>query len=211
MERVNNTQKIRQLVRRLNNDRKIQAKKIDILCNDLISAHRSFIKGLRSLSFAADFYESIIGKRRLDEILFTASDFIKNEVDNVELAFFIRKDNGFEKLDCQGIGLKDKKNDGLENCFTRELVENICKSNKLMALDDMLEMGLQARPAMISQVSAFAIPLARSGTSLGFILLYRASGQNLSISELKNVASVATGLSGAIESCGCGLKVSSNS
>ena len=63
----------------------------------------------------------------------------------------------------------------------------------------MLEIGLQLSPAMLNQLSAFVIPLVRSQTPVGFILLYRITDPKLSISQLRDVASITTGLSGAIE------------
>lgn len=200
MKQEHNTKNLRQLVSRLNNDRKIQAKKIDILCNDLISAHRSFIKGLRSLSFAADFYESIIGKRRLDELLNTACQLIKREVPDTDIVFFLRRENRFDKFEYP-TSPKNKNRYCLESYFTGELVDNICKSNKIISLDQMLEIGLQVSPAILNQMSAYVIPLVRSETSIGFILLYRISDPKLSIGQLKDVASIGTGLSGAIECC----------
>lgn len=65
----------------------------------------------------------------------------------------------------------------------------------------MLEIGLQVSPAILNQMSAYVIPLVRSETSIGFILLYRISDPKLSIGQLKDVASIGTGLSGAIECC----------
>ena len=46
-------QRLRLLLKKLNKDRKKQAKKTDILCNDLIGAQRGFIRKLRSISFSA--------------------------------------------------------------------------------------------------------------------------------------------------------------
>lgn len=198
MKQQLSTKNLRRLVGSLNNDRKIQAKKIDILCNDLISAHRSFIKGLRSLSFAADFYESIIGIRRLDELLYTTAMLIKNEVPDTDLVFFLRKEKGVEKFEYHS-NPKDENNCRLERYFNGELIDNIFKSNKIISLEQMLEIGLQLSPAMLNQLSAFVIPLVRSQTPVGFILLYRITDPKLSISQLRDVASITTGLSGAIE------------
>ena len=199
MQNQQRTIRLRQLVSRLNKTRRLQEKKIDILCNDLISAHRSFIKGLRSLSFAADFYESIIGKANTEELLRTATYLIKKELDVSDVVFFLRRDRGFELFGNQNT--KKESDLALESYFSTELIDNICKSNALLSLNDMLEMGLDVSPAVLSRISAFAMPLSRGGTSAGFILIYRFDSRELTISELKNITSITTGLAGAVAAC----------
>ena len=61
MHNVNREKRLRQLVSRQNQRRKLQAKQIDILCNDIIGIQKSFISTLNRFAFTADFCESIIG------------------------------------------------------------------------------------------------------------------------------------------------------
>ncbi len=79
--------RLRQLVSKVNQARKRQAKKVDLICNDLIAAQRSFIKSLNAFSFAANFYESIIGKTELKELFSIAGRLIKGEavLDSAEI------------------------------------------------------------------------------------------------------------------------------
>ncbi|MFQ6036088.1 MAG: hypothetical protein ACE5NM_09630, partial [Sedimentisphaerales bacterium] len=71
--------RLRLLISKLNKERRKQAKKIDMLCNDLIAAQRDFIRRLSTISFAADFYKSIIGITDLSRLLSIASKLIKDE------------------------------------------------------------------------------------------------------------------------------------
>jgi len=193
--------KLRELIANLNKERKNQAKKIDILCNDIIGAQRSFIKTLNAISFAANFYESIVGITDLNCLFYTAEKLIKDELNEVNVAFFLRQDKNFElhMLESdQPITLEKHR---LENCFTAEIVNNICKANKLCSLEDIIAMGLQGNPTMLSKISAFTIPLNRGGTSAGFILIHRSSRENLTCAELNRVLAITTGLSQAISSC----------
>jgi hypothetical protein len=89
----------------------------------------------------------------------------------------------------------------IENCFTPELVDNICKSNKLCTLDDMFAMGLQGNLIELNKISAVTVPLSRPGSSLGFVLIYRSSANKLTADELNNISAVTCGLSGAIAAC----------
>ena len=204
---------LRPLINKLEKERKKQAKKIDILCNDFIAEQRDFIKKLDTISFAANFYEEIIGAGELAGLLHTAGNLIKEEIPDANVVFFLRQAEGFElhlfKTD-QPItpgehhpfdpasGLAQDK---LESCFGRELAEGICKSNKLCTLDDMFAMGLEGNLTELNKISAVTIPLGWAGSSLGFVLIYRPSTNKLTAAELNNIAAVTPGLSRAIASC----------
>jgi len=192
---------LRLLVSKANKERKKQAKKIDILCNDLIAAHREFIKNLNTISFTANFYESIVGATELSGLILTAGKLIKDEIPDANIAFFLRQAKSFElhlfESD-QPITLEKQR---LENCFTPELVDSICKSNKLCTLDDMFAMGLQGSLTYLNKISAAAIPLGWLGPSPGFILIYRSSAKKLTADELTHISAITQGLSRAIACC----------
>jgi hypothetical protein len=198
--------RLRLLTKKLNNERKRQAKKMDILCNDLIAAQREFIKRLGAISFEAHFYESIVGTTDLGGLLSFAGGQIKNKIENSHIAFFLRQEDGFElhEDECDGpIGLGKED---IENCFTAELVDNICRSNKICTLDDMFAMGLEGNLVKLNSISAATVPVGRLGSSLGFILIYRPLGKRLTREELMDISSIVPGLSRAIESCRMSLR-----
>ena len=201
MDNEQRHRRLRLLTRELNKERKKQAKKIDILCNDLIAAQRDFIKRLNTISFAVNFYEAIVGTTDLNTLIPTAGKFIKNEIPDSNVAFFLRQGERFELHMFENempIGLEKEH---LKNCFTAELVNNICKRNKTCTLDDMFAMGLQGKLTVLNKISAVTMPLGQLGSSLGFILIYRSSQNKLTIDELSNIAAIAPGLSRAVQSC----------
>jgi hypothetical protein len=193
--------RLRLLVSRLNKERRLHARKVDILCNDLIEAQRSFIKNLDAVSFAANFYESIVGQTSLNNLLDETCELIKNEITDATVAFFMRRDRKFALHlfeSEQPITMEKQK---LENCFTAELVENICRSNEICTLDRLLEMGLSGNPSYLNKISAVAIPLGQRGSAIGFVLIYRSSENKLTQEQLKNIAAIIPGLSRAIQAC----------
>ena len=197
--------RLRLLISKLNKERKNQAKKIDILCNDLIAAQRDFIRRLDTVSFTANFYESIVGVNDLNNLLDTAGKLIKEEISDTNVAFFLRQQESFELHmfeNDQPITLGKQR---LENCFTSELVDNICKSNKICTLNDMFAMGLEGNLVSLNKISAVTVPLGRLGLSLGFILIYRSSQNKLTADELNNITAVTFGLCRAVESRGLPL------
>ena len=192
---------MRLLISKLNKERKKQAKKIDILCNDLIAAQRDFIKRLDTISFTANFYETIAGTIELSSLILLASKLIKDETADANVAFFLRQADNFELHIFESTQPILLEKQGLENCFTPEVVDNICKSNKICTLDDMFAMGLQGNLTRLNEISAATIPLSQLGPSLGFILIYRSSQNKLTAEELNNIAAISPGLSRAIASC----------
>jgi hypothetical protein len=201
--------RLRLLIRRFNKQRKQQAKQIDILCNDIISAHKDFLKAIKTIGFAADFYNTIAGITDLNELLCTAGSSIQKHTPDVHIAFFLITQAGVEGMQAdnfelhvfeseQEIALEERR---VENFFTTESVINIAKSNQICTIDDMLGMGLQFSPAALEKISAAAIPLSTTGNSMGFVLIYRSSRKPLAPDELKAVAQIAPGLTRSIASC----------
>jgi hypothetical protein len=201
MDQNQRQKRLRLLVSKLNKERKMQAKKADLLCNDLITAQRDFIKKLNTISFAADFYKSLIGISALSRLLSTAKKLIKNEISEVNVSFFLRNTNspGAHISECDKSDVPQKSR--LENYFTTEVIENICKSNKICTLDEMFAMGLQGSLIELNKISAFTIPFSQLGRSLGFILVYRSSENKLTYDELNKISAITCGLSRAIQSC----------
>ena len=194
--------RLRLLVSRLNKERKKQAKKVDILCNDFIAAHRDFIKKLGIISFAANFYETIVGATDLSSLITMASKLIKDEVPDANVTFFLLSQaDSFELHMFESDQPIASGKQRLENCFPPELVDDICKANKICTLDDMFAMGMEGNLIGLNKISAVTMPLGRLGSSLGFILIYRSSQNKLTPDELNNIAAVTCGLSRAIASC----------
>jgi transcriptional regulator with GAF, ATPase, and Fis domain len=201
MEHNQRHKRLRLLIARLNKERKKQAQKIDILCNDLIATQREFIKRLDTISFTANFYETIVGTTNLSSLIATAARIVNNQVPDASVAFFLRHENSFELHMFESDHPITLEKERLENCFTPELVDNICKSNKVCTLDDMFAMGLQGNPVAFNEISAVTIPLGQPGRSLGFILVYRPSQNRLTAQELNNISAITSGLSRAVASC----------
>jgi GAF domain-containing protein len=199
--------RLRLLLRKLNKERKKQSRQIDILCNDLIGAQRNFIKRLNTISFIASFCESIIGTTDLNSLLATAVRIIKDETSDAVVSFFLRQGDDFQLHVFEsptfapgGIGQTCRilERQHLEACFNHELMDNICKSNKVCTLDEMFALGLQGNPIGLARLSVVSIPLALPGLSLGFMLLARPSENRLTADEIERIASASHGLSRAI-------------
>lgn len=189
------------MIKKLNRDRKKQNQKIDILCNDLIEAQRTFIKRLGIINFVANFYESIIGTTDLNKLLHTTVEFFRAENADVNITFFLRQEENVELFLFESGRPMPIDKQYIESCFTPELIDNITKSNKVCSLEDMFAMGLQGNPNELNKISAVTIPLGLFGSSLGFILIYRSSEDKITTDEIGRISAVISGLSQAITSC----------
>jgi hypothetical protein len=201
IEDKNRRRRLRLLIKNLNKERKKQAKQIDILCNDFVAAQRDFIKRLNTITFTANFYESIIGATDLGGLLQAAARIIREEIVGANVTFFLRRGDDFElhMFESEQPIVLEKQH--LENYFNSELMDNICESNKVCALEDMFGMGLEGNLAGLNKISAVTVPLGAAGPSLGFILIYRSSEDKLNADELNNISAITYGLSQAIQSC----------
>ena len=201
MNQSQRQKRVRLLVKKLNKERKRQASQIDILCNDLIGAHRGFVKRLNDVSFAACFYKNLLGESDLRRLLMQAGQFVRKEVPGANLTFFLRQPEGFRlpAFDSDEVLLIEGR--PLEACFDLELVDRICKSNRPCTLNDLFDMGLEGDPQELGEVSMATLPLTDLGRALGFVLVYRPVPFVLRADELHKMSLITCGLSHAVASC----------
>ena len=188
------------VIRSLHSHQKKQAGKIDMLCKDMVSAHREFSTKLATVSFAASYYESLLGCTDLDDLQDTAIRCIRQAIKEADAAVFLLSENDFD-VHMADTGVSDPvEKREFRHWFTREMVQNISQMNRICSLDQLLRMGLQGAPAVLKTISLAAIPLGRFGQSLGFVLVYRPAHRPLQSEELSRLAAVSTGLREAIQS-----------
>jgi len=191
----------RQVIAKLRKLTEEQAKKIDILCNDIIGAHGDFSRQLGNLAFAVRFYESLLAQSDIGAVLATAAESIRSAVADCNAAVFLVDRGRFELHVADEDSPLDIDIGRLEACFTSEVADSICRSNRACSLNDMFEMGLTGNLSELSRICAAAVPLRSCGPAMGFILLYRRSEEKLRPDELARVVAIAPGLCRAIEAC----------
>ena len=200
MSRTERHKRLRLLLKQLNRQRKRQAMKIDILCNDLISAQRAFLLRLHGISFAAEFYKSLLGSADLADLLARASRAIRQELPGTSVTFFLRQPEGCDLRAFENDETSLPEDQRPEDYFNSELAGSICKSNRPCTLDDMFGMGLEGDLQVLRRFSMSTLPLNDLGRPLGFVLLYRRAPQTLTKQELQRVGPLMCGLSQAIRS-----------
>jgi len=201
--------KLRQLIRKLNNIRRIQKQKIDILCNDIIAAHGTFINHLKSFRFAADFYENLLGATNLDSLAGSAGAFFAENIADCSIAIIFTAGDALHQQQSEASApqihfySKDSRLEDIPShigpVLTAKMVEAVCQNSKVCSADDLCKMGFFAGPAVLKRISLAAIGLNNTGPALGMILLYRCADSPLCDSELSLVSSVVKGLAKAVK------------
>jgi hypothetical protein len=198
MSQTERYRRLRLLVRKLNQQRKQQASKIDILCNDLIGAQRSFILRLQDVGFAAEFYRSLLGGTDLNSLLARAGRVIRQELPGTGVAFFLRHSDGCELHTCQGDESLYGEHLGPAEYFNPELVDNLCKYNRPCSLEDIADMSADGDWEALNKFSLITLPLSDLGRSLGFVLIYCPLPQVLTVAEVRRINPAMHGLAQAI-------------
>jgi len=195
-----NNKRALKIIRTLHTRQKKQADKIDIICRDMVTAHREFATKLAKLTFVTSFYESLLQSDDLADLLDAAVWGIREAVTGADTAVFLLAENGFD-VHVADAGISDPvEKREFQHWFTRELVSSVSQMNRVCSLEKLLKMGLQGPPAILKTISIAAIPLGRLGQGIGFVLVYRPAHLPLQAEELSRVAAISVGLRAAIES-----------
>jgi hypothetical protein len=180
-----------------------QAQQIDILCQDMVSAHRQFAVKLGRMMDVTEFQETLLGCAGLQETLDTAIRLIEKR-SACAAAVCLVDESGLEVRVNGGLGEIDLAE--LQSWFTKELIHNISLTSRVCSLNQLLQMGLQAPPAILKTLHAAAVPLSRAGQAVGFILMVRPASSPLAAEDLSFASAVSRGLCSAITACQSSVK-----
>ena len=172
-----------------------QERKIEILCKDMVAAHGEFAEKLSIMQFTVLFQDALLGVREKGLLLERAAEELCKGLCRAHTAVFVAGRKGFEIYICQD---GDIGREHLQNWFGPELAAELSLSHKICSLEEMLEMGLQASPGSLKNLTAVAVPMGRSGEASGFILLWRGAERPFGKWELARAAAAASGLRMAI-------------
>ncbi|HTW95269.1 MAG TPA: response regulator, partial [Tepidisphaeraceae bacterium] len=89
-------ERLRQAVRRLNNARKTVSKKVDLLCNDLISAYGELSRQLDEVRTQENFRSLLNSARDLEQLLCHAMDWLLRQLGYANVAIWLAGNDTFE-------------------------------------------------------------------------------------------------------------------
>jgi len=198
MSQTERQKRLRLYLKTLNKQRKQQARKIDILCNDLISAQRNYIQRLSTISFAAEFYRALLGSTDLNHLLVRTDRFLRQELPGVGIAFYLRQAEGCELYPHWDDEMLVGESSGVLLRLSAELADGICKCDEPCTSAEIVHLGSESDLGSLEGLSVTTLPLRDMGRPLGFVLLWRMLPQVVTAQEIRRISPVLGGLSQAI-------------
>lgn len=90
--------RLRDAVRRLNDSRKLISKKVDLLCNDLVSAYGELSRQLDSVRTQEGFRKFTANAKDLEQLLCHSMDWLLRQIGYSNVAVFLAADDGVFQL-----------------------------------------------------------------------------------------------------------------
>jgi hypothetical protein len=181
--------RLRELVRGVNRQRKIQARKIDILCTDMVSAHRSILDRLEGLTFTNSLYESLVGCSGAAEVLEAISALFADRFGHCGIAIATLDEGGITLHDTHA-GLGEEVSQ-LPSFFTAENIRALCAANRILTLAELLELPVEIPPKTAERATAAAVPLRLAANATGLLLLYNDVEKQLPPRLIHSAAAIA--------------------
>jgi FixJ family two-component response regulator len=98
VKREKRIDRLREAVKRLNDSRKLISKKVDLLCNDLVSAYGDLSRQLEDVRHQDGFRKFIKGAKDLEQLLCHSMDWLLREMGYANVAVFLAADDGVFQL-----------------------------------------------------------------------------------------------------------------
>ncbi len=193
--------RIKKLINELNRQRKTQDKKIDLLCNDLISTQKKIVQQLQEFNFTIDFCHAIAGQIELPKLLSQAQSMFNSYYPDCGLGVYLLKSNAFEFHLTTEDQNRDFDISRIESCFDDALVTKICQSNAVCSTDDMFAMSFNSDLSILNKLNLCTIPLSGFAPAVGFILIWQKADQEITASHVHNLRSIAPVFARAIRGC----------
>ena len=190
--------RLRKIFKAVNLQRRQTRKKMDILCNDMVSAQRDICRKMEQIAATADFFEMILGINELSEICRCAAEYLGAEKKNIKIAIFLRGKSGESSCaETSFYSTEIADLPALEDLITEEVVEGICKEMRLCGLDDMIKHGLSVSPMLLKGLQVIAMPIGEP-VAAGFVLIY---GRRVEEADIRRLNHIRNGLAKAVNFC----------
>jgi response regulator of citrate/malate metabolism len=98
VKREKRIDRLREAVKRLNDSRKLISKKVDLLCNDLVSAYGDLSRQLEGVRNQDGFRKFISSAKDLEQLLCHSMDWLLREIGYANVAVYLAADDGVFQL-----------------------------------------------------------------------------------------------------------------
>ena len=183
--------KLRDAVKKLNASRKTVSKKVDLLCNDLVTAYGEIAKQLDEVRTSESFRKTLTTAGDLEQLLCHAMDWMLKELGYTNVAIWLAADDGdfqlgaYMKYTLAGDKpLTDALQNGLVARATKDEFVHVTRDNMHDTLTED-EIDLLADQNLVAANCAYL------GESLGTVVLFRDARSPFSADDLETVKAIA--------------------
>jgi FixJ family two-component response regulator len=165
--------RLRSAVRKLNTARRMVSKKVDLLCNDLVTAYGDLARQFEDVRVRENFRSTISAAQDLEQMLCHAMDWILRQAGYTNIAIYLAGDDGTVEL---GAYMKYtiQGSKSLTDALKQGVVEQTLRDEFVHYTDrDAAE---HLSPAELDHVANYAVMSVNStylGESLGVITMFR--------------------------------------
>ena len=130
------------MVKRANQRRRKQSRKIDILCRDFLWAQKDLIDRLETIAFCADLCRSLLGMTDRRQIFCKACKKLKLELDDPHIVIFLKVEGKFQTHIFESCRHKEITAAAVEDLFGDRLLEKVASSTRLWSQQELLQANL---------------------------------------------------------------------
>jgi response regulator of citrate/malate metabolism len=167
--------RLREAVRRLNEARKVVSKKVDLLCNDLISAYGDLARQLDTVRTQEGFRQYVAQAKDLEQLLCHSMDWLLRQLGYCNVAIWLASEENTFQL---GAYMKYTINGDtdLTDAMNKGLVQQTLQHGLLQLNDDQVQERLTpAELDYLADQSILTINCSYLGESLAVVVLFRDS------------------------------------
>ncbi|MEO6437124.1 MAG: response regulator [Tepidisphaeraceae bacterium] len=173
VKREKRLDKLRDAVKRLNEARRLVSKKVDLLCNDLITAYGDLSKQLDVVRTQEGFRNLLGEAKDLEQMLCHAMDWLLRQLGYANVAIWLTGDDGAYQL-----GAYMKYTTAGEPAFTEAMRNGILRTINHegfvhLCADEAREKLTPAELQFMPNQSVMGVTCTYLGESLGAIVLFR--------------------------------------
>jgi len=181
--------RLRQAVRRLNESRRIVTRKVDLLCNDLVSAYGELSRQLDQVRTTESFRGAITVADNLEQMLCHAMDWMLRQIGYANVAIWLAGEPGFQLAAYMKYTIAG--NNELSEAMRQGLLPKIVKEGIVQLSAD--EAAQQLSPAELQHMRNQTVLGAHCtylGESLAQIILFREGNKPFTDDDLATLRAI---------------------
>ena len=195
-------QKLRQVLRKTNSDRRTLRNKVDLLCQDLVRSNTNLTNTLQSLRKAYDFQNDLTGEFDLNYLLHKSLRHIKEQIDNSSGVIYLCQSKNIE-AHISGPWYEDQRElDEIEQLLKDTIIAEVTrtKTSHLIPKGGDWQKIPDKKRRQLKGLSLSAWPIVSDEKMTGVLVIYKDDSQPLTPANSETLSIYLAPLAHAINS-----------